>query len=119
MLYRLVHKVLLFKSLKFKGIYSWADSSIVLPWVKVLPTHWTTLMTNKVAGIQELTTNSIWKHIKSENNPVDYVSRVMSPDILTNKLWWQEPEFLLDTKTTFLMIVALKLQFCQNKEKIF
>ena len=50
---------------------------------------------NRVARIQELTNVGSWKHVPSQSNPADCISRGIAPNFLENcRLWWEGPEFL-------------------------
>lgn len=105
LLSRLIHKIVAIIDIKINNVYLWTDSSIVLSWLNSSPNRWTTFVANRVSEIQELTTNCDWKHIKSNENPADFISRGMSSeDILSNELWWHGPQFLLDKKVSFSKI---------------
>lgn len=52
--------------------------------------------------IQELTTNHQWRHVRSTDNPSDYLSRGINPsDIHSCQLWWYGPKSLLDLNLEF------------------
>ncbi|GFT63440.1 integrase catalytic domain-containing protein [Trichonephila clavipes] len=54
-----------------------------------------TFVRNRVSILQELTESDFWKHVNSENNPVDILSRGISPDKIQHcELWWFGPPFL-------------------------
>ncbi|GFV06451.1 uncharacterized protein TNCV_2947741 [Trichonephila clavipes] len=54
-----------------------------------------TFVRNRANIIQELTENDFWKHVNSENNPVDILSRGISPDKIQHFIfWWLNPPFL-------------------------
>ncbi|GFW62662.1 DUF5641 domain-containing protein [Trichonephila clavipes] len=76
-------------------IYLWTDSSIVLAWIKKPLAQLKTFVRNRVSIIQELTESDFWKHVNSENNPSDILSRGISPDKIQHcELWWFGPPFL-------------------------
>ncbi|GFT29153.1 integrase_H2C2 domain-containing protein [Trichonephila clavipes] len=76
-------------------IYLWTDSSIVLAWIKKPLAQLKTIVRNRVSIIQELTESDFWKHVNSENNPADILSRGISPDKIQHcELWWFGPPFL-------------------------
>ncbi|GBN55088.1 hypothetical protein AVEN_10451-1, partial [Araneus ventricosus] len=55
-----------------------------------------TFVSNRVAKIQSLCSNSQWRHVSSKCNPADVLSRgADAKDLRDNDLWWQGPEFLL------------------------
>nr|CAH7750757.1 unnamed protein product [Callosobruchus chinensis] len=73
----------------------WTDSTIVLGWSKSAPNKLKTFVSNQVSEIQNLTTLDKWRHVPSEFNPADLVSRGIKPsDIQGTNLWWYGPEFL-------------------------
>ncbi|GFS49999.1 integrase catalytic domain-containing protein [Trichonephila clavipes] len=76
-------------------IYLWTDSSIALAWIKKPLAQLKTFVRNRVSIIQELTESDFWKHVNSENNPADILSRGISPDKIQHcELWWFGPPFL-------------------------
>jgi transposase InsO family protein len=76
--------------------YLWTDSSIVLTWIQGTPTRWKTFVGNRVALIQETTSDATWRHVPSALNPADLISRGTDPTTLsTTALWWHGPGWLL------------------------
>ncbi|GFT05911.1 integrase catalytic domain-containing protein [Trichonephila clavipes] len=68
---------------------------IVLAWIKKPLAQLKTFVRNRVSIIQELTERDFWKHVNSENNPADILSRGISPDKIQHcELWWFGPPFL-------------------------
>ncbi|GFX91487.1 hypothetical protein TNCV_2599361 [Trichonephila clavipes] len=54
-----------------------------------------TFVQNRVAKIQELYPNLLWRHVPSDQNPADLVSRGVDPDkLLQQNLWFNGPTFL-------------------------
>ncbi|GFW18203.1 uncharacterized protein TNCV_4007431 [Trichonephila clavipes] len=54
-----------------------------------------TFVQNRVAKIQELYHNQLWRHVPSDQNPADLVSRGVDPDkLLQQNLWFNGPTFL-------------------------
>ncbi|GFX61219.1 integrase catalytic domain-containing protein [Trichonephila clavipes] len=54
-----------------------------------------TFVQNRVAKIQELCPNQLWRHVPSDQNPTDLVSRGVDPDkLLQQNLWFIGPTFL-------------------------
>ncbi|XP_046397751.1 uncharacterized protein LOC124164469 [Ischnura elegans] len=80
----------------FEGKYSlWSDSQIVLTWLSGPSYQWKTFVANRVTEINELTKECVWRHVRSNENPADHVSRGLSPqEILTNDTWWNGPPWL-------------------------
>jgi len=75
--------------------YSLSDSSIVLTWIQGPPNKWKTFVGNRVATIQEETASATWKHVPSQSNPADFISKGVEPAALsTSTLWWKGPQWL-------------------------
>ncbi|XP_055605769.1 uncharacterized protein LOC129753943 [Uranotaenia lowii] len=73
----------------------WTDSTVVLHWINSRSNCWKVFVSNRVAEIQRLTKGSKWRHISTELNPADRISRgMLASQILHDKLWWHGPEFL-------------------------
>ncbi|GFU41729.1 integrase catalytic domain-containing protein [Trichonephila clavipes] len=53
-----------------------------------------TFVQNRVAKIQELYPNQLWRHVPSDQNPADLVSRVDPEKLLQQNLWFNGPTFL-------------------------
>ncbi|GFT90495.1 integrase_H2C2 domain-containing protein [Trichonephila clavipes] len=71
------------------------NRSIVLAWIKKPLSQLKTFGRNRVSIIQELPESDFWKHLNSENNPVDILSRGISPNKIQHcELWWFGPPFL-------------------------
>ncbi|GFX57773.1 integrase_H2C2 domain-containing protein [Trichonephila clavipes] len=71
------------------------NQSIVLAWIKKPLAQLKTFVRNRVSIIQELTESDFWKHVNSENNPAEILSRGISPDKIQHcELWWLGPPFL-------------------------
>ncbi|GFX24270.1 uncharacterized protein TNCV_1366491 [Trichonephila clavipes] len=70
-------------------IYLWTDSSIVLAWIKKPLAQLKTFVRNRVSIIQELTESDFWKHVNSENNPADILSRGAEATLanIRNSFW--------------------------------
>jgi hypothetical protein len=77
------------------NVYLWSDSTIVLSWLKMPYPRLQTFVRNRVSKIEQLTQNCTWRHVNSQANPADYVSRGLTPgEILNATMWWHGPEFL-------------------------
>ena len=59
--------------------YLWTDSSIVLTWIQGPSNKWKTFVGNRVAIIQEETASASWRHVPSQSNPADLISRGIQP----------------------------------------
>ncbi|XP_055603907.1 uncharacterized protein LOC129752139 [Uranotaenia lowii] len=73
----------------------WSDSTIVLYWIKSPSHKWKVFVSNRIAEIQRLTKDCQWRHIPTELNPADKVSRgVLASEIVGDELWFHGPGFL-------------------------
>ncbi|XP_076388980.1 uncharacterized protein LOC143264668 [Megachile rotundata] len=91
-LYATVRKAILSD---IEEVFLWTDSSIVLNWINKEACALKTFVANRVADIQEKTDAKMWRHIKSEHNPADLISRgIMPAQFQNNTLWLHGPEWL-------------------------
>lgn len=75
----------------------WTDSEVVLWWLSKSPSQLKTFVANRVAAIQDKTTERgyQWRWVAGEQNPADLASRGVSPKkLVTNPLWWNGPQWL-------------------------
>ncbi|XP_075153596.1 uncharacterized protein LOC142227128 [Haematobia irritans] len=80
------------KCIKF---FCWSDSTIVLAWLQKPPASWTTFVSNRVSKIVDLVGKDCWRHVVSEHNPADIISRgVRSHGLIGNSLWWHGPSWM-------------------------
>ena len=71
------------------------ESTIVLYWIKKLPCTLKTFVANRVASIQETTSDCFWRHVPLVYNLADIASRGYTAGDLTKSwLWWEEPLWL-------------------------
>lgn len=62
--------------------YLWTDSEIVLSWINSSSSDFHTFVANRIACIHETSAPSQWRHVKSNENPADIVTREMTPTVL-------------------------------------
>ncbi|GFX96191.1 uncharacterized protein TNCV_2290791 [Trichonephila clavipes] len=95
LLAKLVKRVVAALQLETAEVYLWSDSMIVLAWLRKEPIDLKTFVQNRVAKIQELYPNQLWRHVPSDQNPADLVSRGVDPEkLLQQNLWFNGPTFL-------------------------
>ncbi|KAG8175044.1 hypothetical protein JTE90_026023 [Oedothorax gibbosus] len=71
------------------------DSTVALSWLATPANRLKTFIANRVSKVQRLTEDCQWKHVPSNINPADLVSRGLGPQEITiQKLWWNGPSFL-------------------------
>lgn len=61
---------------------AWSDSTIVLAWVRSHPARWTTFVATRVAQIHAKLPNVVWRHVPTDVNPADCISRGFASDEL-------------------------------------
>ncbi|XP_076382077.1 uncharacterized protein LOC117218271 [Megalopta genalis] len=67
----------------------WTDSTITLYWINSSPHLLKTFVANRVSDIQTKTSINMWRHVPSEDNPVDYLSRGQLPaELMKNSTKW-------------------------------
>ncbi|GFU78297.1 uncharacterized protein TNCV_5006081 [Trichonephila clavipes] len=66
LLAKLVKRVVAALQLETAELYLWSDSMIVLAWLRKEPMDLKTFVQNRVAKIQELYPNQLWKHVPSD-----------------------------------------------------
>ncbi|GFX19521.1 uncharacterized protein TNCV_2074301 [Trichonephila clavipes] len=86
LLAKLVKRVVAALKLETAEVYLWSDSMVILAGLRKEPMD---LVQNRVAKIQELYSNQLWRHVPSDQNLTDLVSRRVDPDkLLQQKLWF-------------------------------
>lgn len=91
-------------AIKFKvnAVHLWSDSTIVLKWIAASPHEFNTFIANRIAEIQNLTAPECWKHVISQDNPADFVSKGQMPaEFISNKLWKNGPSWLESSEETW------------------
>ncbi|GFV75758.1 uncharacterized protein TNCV_1756861 [Trichonephila clavipes] len=91
--------------ISFNDIVLLTDSTIVLAWIKKDPSVIKPFVKNRVSVIQHLTEVSSWKHVQSQENPADIISRGIDPDkIQDSVLWWYGSSGLQATQWCLLVM---------------
>jgi hypothetical protein len=97
---KLFRKAIKALNITFDDVYLWSDSFIVLTWIQVSPNKWKTFIGNRVAFIQEETASATWKHVPTDSNPADLISRGLElATLATCNLWWKGPHWLTQNQT--------------------
>lgn len=80
---------------KINRVIFWSDSTIVLGWLKMLPSKLQPFVRNRIAEILDKTGSCTWRHVPTDENPADLTSRGVSINSLQfHKLWWHGPDYL-------------------------
>ena len=84
-----------FKLEKFVNkTYFWSDSQIVLHWLRMHSSTLNCFVANRISEIQTQSTGIEWRHVPSNQNPADIVSRGCSALELPATIWYKGPDFL-------------------------
>ncbi|XP_063994422.1 uncharacterized protein LOC135171779 [Diachasmimorpha longicaudata] len=76
-------------------IVFWSDSMIALHWIKSSPSKSTVFVANRIVGIQQKTEGAEWRHVRSQDNPADHISRGLFPnEFLLESNWKTGPIWL-------------------------
>lgn len=76
-------------------MFFWSDSTITLHWIRTSSHKLKTFVANRVSQIQEDTRVGVWRHVPSEDNPADALSRGQSPlEFISNYFWLNGPTWL-------------------------
>lgn len=55
-------------------VHLWTDSEVVVHWINTHSSKLNMFVGNRVAEIQELTKDAVWRHVPTSDNPADIVS---------------------------------------------
>lgn len=92
---KLANRVASVLELPSSEICYWSDSEVVLHWLAKFPSELKVFVGNRVAEIQALTKVKNWRHVPTNQNPADLISRSTTVAALkTSALWWHGPSFL-------------------------
>ena len=73
----------------------WTDSTIVLQYISNECKRFHTFVSNRVATIRSCSSPQQWRHVCSQWNVADDVSRGLSADeLIKRQRWWKGPRFL-------------------------
>lgn len=99
---RIYDKVVKSLRVKFDRAYCWTDSTIVLGWLRMLPSKLQPFVRNRVAEILDKAGNCIWQHVPTDKNPADLISRGLDISTLQgSSIWWCGPEFLMQDQSNW------------------
>jgi hypothetical protein len=95
LLSRLMHQVTLALDVNIQQSYFWTDSTIVLSWIQSTSARFKVFVGNRVTEIQATSNSEDWRHVRTDVNPADCLSRgLLSKELKTFQLWWEGPKFL-------------------------
>ncbi|KAK9730304.1 Pao retrotransposon peptidase [Popillia japonica] len=85
------------KTLRISNLkaHYWTNLKIVFSWIQSSSKTWKTFVANRVGKIHQLSDPASWRHVSTNHNPADVLSRGSPICILKdNELWWSGPEWL-------------------------
>lgn len=93
--------------IEINNTHFWCDSSVTLAWIRGQPYQWKEFVRNRVTEIQETTDKSRWRHVRSEHNPADIISRGANPEqLIRSTIWWHGPEWLKNDEANWPILHA-------------
>ena len=96
----------------------WTDSMNVLWWIRGCSRSFKAFVANRVGKIQSCTNPEQWRHVKSNENPVDLLSRGCGVSFLSsNRMWWQNPKFTQLNNAEWPSTAINKLKFETEKKR--
>lgn len=94
LLARLASKIIPMLNLRITNQYLWTDSSIILAWLST-SNNLKTFVANRVSEIKTLTNIKDWRHVSTDQNPADIISRGLSAvELIASTLWFNGPHWL-------------------------
>lgn len=100
---KLVKKTAEAWELENSSIYLWTDSMVVIGWLNSEACRLKTYVANRVEQILEITEPKQWRHVKTNENPADVLSRGLSPkELQCDEQWWQGPRWLSEKSGDWL-----------------
>lgn len=86
--------------LKPTKITHWCDSNVVLCWINKDPSKLKTFVANRISEILDLTNAKDWRHVPTDVNPADLISRgVNAHHLRDSSMWWLGPSFLFEDES--------------------
>ncbi|XP_033356900.1 uncharacterized protein LOC117237245 [Bombus vosnesenskii] len=77
----------------------WTDSTIVLHWLNTSPHTLKTFVANRVSEIQTKPSIRDWRHVPTDDNPADLISRGQTPEeFLRPTIWQHGPAWLYQSE---------------------
>lgn len=103
-LMQLAKKVAEAWSIDVTCFHLWTDSTVVLGWLNSQTRRLKTYVANRVEQILDVTNVEQWKHVLTDQNPADMLSRgLSSKELINSVLWWNGPEWMLQEQRWKMM----------------
>ncbi|XP_054276573.1 uncharacterized protein LOC128995581 [Macrosteles quadrilineatus] len=97
----------------------WTDSTIVLSWLNAEAACWKTFIANRIAKIQDLSDYKDWRHVPSQDNPADLVSRGLTVDEIIRSDLWNSGPYWLSLEPCNWPITSIQLTFQKEESPQF
>ncbi|XP_043496357.1 uncharacterized protein LOC122520328 [Polistes fuscatus] len=83
-------------------LFKATKNALLLHWLNTPPHTLKTYVAHRVAEIQESTARELWRHVSSEHNPADLISRGVTPaELRESKLWKSGPVWLIQPESNW------------------
>ncbi|XP_043496470.1 uncharacterized protein LOC122520475 [Polistes fuscatus] len=116
---RLYREVRTSCGLKPNKIIFWSDSMIVLGWLKRSSNTLKLYAANRVREIQDICVGITWRHVRTENNPADALSRGQLPrEFIKNDSWFHGPSWLRRPESEWPTQVEIKIDELPEIKKL-
>ena len=80
---------------KIDRIVCWLDSEIALWWITGTEKEYKQFIQNRVVEIRKLIDPNSWRHVPTNQNPADVLSRgCLASELKEMRSWWYGPKFL-------------------------
>lgn len=96
---KLVPQLRRLSMLENASYFYWTDSEVVLKWLRKQYGTLKIFVANRIEKIKEIADVKDIRHVESEKNPADLLTRGITIDeLIAQKLWWKGPEFLCESR---------------------
>ena len=100
-------------------IVFWSDSTIALHWIKTQPHRLLPFVANRVTDIQTLTDAGDWRHVRSDDNPADLISRGQTPaEFISASIWKHGPHWLTEDESNWPSLRIPSLESMPELRKV-
>lgn len=106
---RLTQYALQAMNLKINRACHWCDSTITQSWIAGQPHQW--VVANRVSEIQRVAECAEWRHVLSDHNAADTISRGVDPSQLQHlQIWWEGPGWLVEEEREWPEVMNLNAE---------
>ncbi|XP_071950981.1 uncharacterized protein [Antedon mediterranea] len=89
-------------TLDVEHINMWSDSTTVLTWIQSDSCRFKVFVGTRIAEIQTLTSDSVWRYVRTDENPADDITRGLSvTELGKGSRWTDGPSWLLEAEDTW------------------